>query len=485
MAHDVFISYSSNDKPIADGICANLEVAGVRCWIAPRDIAAGEDWPTAITNAIEKSRILVLIFTAYSNASEDVSRELYLAANSKLVIIPFKIDNVEPEAGKRYYLARTHWLDAMNPPTKEQIDTLVKRVKSILPVIVPDTQATSEEPSDHEVVIEGKGQPEANEIIGLVKQEDLQTVPLMEVAKDENEKIPEPGGRVAVLNRQPRDKKRWWRTLAVVMGGLMVFTCFAMSSPGLQKFFANLLPTLTITSHPTTSNGILPDLGGRTITVAVDNAYPPFNMIEATSGEAVGWDYDTVREICNRINCVPEFTTIAWEGIFQAMTAGTYDMLADGVSITAERDLTMDFSIPYINLGQVLLVRAEETRTLAEFLVDDTAAFGIKPATAGEIAAQDTFSEIRTKPYDDFEGAILALLVGDIDGIVIDNISASGFILENVGRLKIGATISSEAPLAFVFPPGSDLIEPVNAALESMMDDGTLDQLHRKWGLIP
>jgi len=137
MAHDVFISHSSKDKAIADAICANLEVAGVRCWIAPRDIAPGEDWPTAITRGISQSSVMVLVFSAHSNSSEDVSRELFLAANSKLVIIPFKIENVEPEPGKQYYLARTHWLDAINPPTQEQIQELVNRVKVLVPAKEP------------------------------------------------------------------------------------------------------------------------------------------------------------------------------------------------------------------------------------------------------------------------------------------------------------------------------------------------------------
>ena len=157
MAHDVFISYSSKDKPIADAICANLEGAGIRCWIAPRDIAPGEDWPTAINKAITKSRVMVLIFSSNSNSSEDVSRELNLAANSKLIIIPFKIDNIEPEPGKQYYLARTHWLDAMNPPTRKQISLLVQTVKKLLapessvaapvtPVPLPTAQKVTRQP---------------------------------------------------------------------------------------------------------------------------------------------------------------------------------------------------------------------------------------------------------------------------------------------------------------------------------------------------
>ena len=135
MAHDAFISYSSKDKPIADGICANLESTGIRCWIAPRDIHPGEDWPKAITEAISNSKVMVLVFSASSNSSEDVSREIILAATSKLVIIPFKIEDIEPEPGKKYYLARTHWLEAMNPPTLEQIQSLVETVRALVPAV--------------------------------------------------------------------------------------------------------------------------------------------------------------------------------------------------------------------------------------------------------------------------------------------------------------------------------------------------------------
>jgi hypothetical protein len=133
MAHDVFISHSHKDKAIADAVCAMLESNGIRCWIAPRDIEPGVDWPTAISTALAGSRVFVLIFSGNANKSEDVGRELILAANNNLVIVPFKIGNVTPEPGKLYYLARTHWLDAMNPPTREQIQNLVKAVQAFLP----------------------------------------------------------------------------------------------------------------------------------------------------------------------------------------------------------------------------------------------------------------------------------------------------------------------------------------------------------------
>jgi hypothetical protein len=132
MSHDVFISYSHRDKPIADSICARLEADRLSCWIAPRNIDLGDDWPTAIENGIAGSRMMVLVFSQNSNISAEVSRELDLAANGKLIIIPFAIEDVAPEADKAFTLARTHWLEATNPPTDKQIGQLIERIHSLM-----------------------------------------------------------------------------------------------------------------------------------------------------------------------------------------------------------------------------------------------------------------------------------------------------------------------------------------------------------------
>jgi len=126
MAHDVFISYSSKDKTIADAVCAALEAAKIRCWIAPRDILPGEKWAASISKAIAGSRIMVLVFTSNSTNSEDVLNELLLAKDNRVIIIPFKIGDILPSGEMGYYLSRTHWLDAMNPPTEQEIQKLVE-----------------------------------------------------------------------------------------------------------------------------------------------------------------------------------------------------------------------------------------------------------------------------------------------------------------------------------------------------------------------
>jgi hypothetical protein len=96
MAHDVFISHAAKDKAIADAVCAALEAEKMRCWVAPRDIRSGEHWAAAINNAIKKTPIMVLIFSASSNQSKQVARELTLAVNSEAIVIPFKIDDILP-----------------------------------------------------------------------------------------------------------------------------------------------------------------------------------------------------------------------------------------------------------------------------------------------------------------------------------------------------------------------------------------------------
>lgn len=132
MAHDVFITHSSKDKTIADAVCAALEAAKIRCWIAPRDILPGDKWAGSITKAIASSNIMVLIFSEHSNNSDDVLNELLLAKDAGAVIIPFKIGNIFPKGEMEYYLKRTHWLDAMNPPTEKQIQELVETVSRFI-----------------------------------------------------------------------------------------------------------------------------------------------------------------------------------------------------------------------------------------------------------------------------------------------------------------------------------------------------------------
>ncbi len=241
-------------------------------------------------------------------------------------------------------------------------------------------------------------------------------------------------------------------------------------------------PKATGTTGSSASAG-LTDLGGKTITVAVENAYPPFNSIDQATGKGVGWDYDVFTEICRRLNCVADFKQAAWDGIFPAMQAGEYDVLADGVTTYPYRFWAVDFSIPYSLVSQQLLVRVDDNHTLDEFKADVNLKVGSQIGTTNYIAATEFFPDKQILSYSDFGAAVLALLAGDIDGVVLDDTAAAGFMQENQGNLKTAGAVKTGDALAFVFPPYSELVNPVNAALRAMHADGTLMQLNRKWGL--
>jgi TIR domain len=132
MAHDVFISHSTRDKPVSDAVCAALENAGIRCWVAPRDVQPGRSFAGEITRAIQQSKAMVLIFSANSNTSEQVLREVQLAVDSQLHILQFRIEEVLLNDDLKYYLSTPHWLDALTPPLENHLGRLSTSIKALL-----------------------------------------------------------------------------------------------------------------------------------------------------------------------------------------------------------------------------------------------------------------------------------------------------------------------------------------------------------------
>jgi formylglycine-generating enzyme required for sulfatase activity len=149
LAHDAFISYSQLDKIAADAVCHRMEAAGVRCWIAPRDIAHGKTWDDAVVDGITAAKLLVVIFPAAANASPHVLNEVATALDARLTVIPFRIEDIRPTGALRLHLGRVHWLDALTPPLEEHIDRLIESAKRNLPAPLEDEgvvrQAQAEE----------------------------------------------------------------------------------------------------------------------------------------------------------------------------------------------------------------------------------------------------------------------------------------------------------------------------------------------------
>lgn len=132
MPHDVFVSYSSKDKPAADAACAVLESRGVRCWVAPRDILPGADWSESIVDAIQGARVMVLVFSSHANASNQIKREVERAVNRGIPVIPVRIEDVAPAKALEYFISMPHWLDAFTPPLEQHLEFLAQTVRQLL-----------------------------------------------------------------------------------------------------------------------------------------------------------------------------------------------------------------------------------------------------------------------------------------------------------------------------------------------------------------
>ncbi|MCA0274991.1 MAG: transporter substrate-binding domain-containing protein [Proteobacteria bacterium] len=233
----------------------------------------------------------------------------------------------------------------------------------------------------------------------------------------------------------------------------------------------------------------LPDLGGKTVTVVTENAYPPLQFIDA-DGNAVGWEYDAVAEIAKRLNLTVTYANTSWDAMIPAVSEGQYDMGMTGITIREDRAEVVDFSDPYMTSQMRMLVRGDEERftDAASFAADPELLMAAQPGTTpfyvGVYEVLDgNEANPRIQLMETFGATVEALRSGDVDMILTDGTAAQGYVDASDGGLKIiGEPLGTEQ-FGFSFPKGSDLVAPINAAIASMAADGTLDALNTHWFL--
>lgn len=233
----------------------------------------------------------------------------------------------------------------------------------------------------------------------------------------------------------------------------------------------------------------LPDLQGREITVVTENAYPPLQFLDR-QGVAVGWEYDAMAEIARRLNARVTYQTASWDAMIPAVSEGQYDIGMTGITIRDDRREKVDFSDPYLRSEMRMIVRGDEARfaDAAGFAADPLLLMAAQPGTTPfYVGVYEVLDGNEDNPrivkFETFGAGLAALRAGDVDLVLSDSTAAQGYAAASDGGLKIaGGPLGSE-DFGFIFPKGSDLVAPVNAAIAAMAADGTLEALNRTWFL--
>lgn len=224
------------------------------------------------------------------------------------------------------------------------------------------------------------------------------------------------------------------------------------------------------------------DLEGRTVTVGVENAYLPFNYIPLGGTEGEGWDYDAWTEICKLLNCQPDFVEAAWPAVIDQVAQGDIDTAADGISITDERKEIVDYSDSYMVVQQKFVMQKGDDRYAnAQDVIDSDAIVATQVGTTNYELAETLVGADRIQAFDQFALAIQALIAGDVDVVIIDDAAGLGYIGANADDLETIDDGLQSDPLGFIFPLGSDLVGPVNEAIQELKDNGVFDTLGVRW----
>ena len=151
MTASIFISFATKDRNAAHTICDALEHRGFNCWIADRDIGPGENFQISIVHAIRSAKVMILVFSANSNNSDEIKKEVVLAGQSRLIVIPVRVEDVTPDEAFAYELATRQWVDLFED-WERSIQRLVRQLEAVAGIkpgmLAPADAATAAQPPD-------------------------------------------------------------------------------------------------------------------------------------------------------------------------------------------------------------------------------------------------------------------------------------------------------------------------------------------------
>lgn len=216
------------------------------------------------------------------------------------------------------------------------------------------------------------------------------------------------------------------------------------------------------------------------LVVATDATFPPFEYVDETTKDIVGFDIDLMNAIAEKAELDIRYQNVAWDPLLAGMADCQYDMAISAMTILPERAEQFGFSDPYINAGQIIAVAIDnDTISSPDDLVG--ASIGAQIGTTGAMEAE-AIMDSTAKVYDTYELAFLDLMNGQIDAVIADYPTAAAFVNQNADQLKVVGEVFTDESYGIAFCKGNEtLISQVNTALSELQSEGLIDELVNKW----
>ncbi len=223
---------------------------------------------------------------------------------------------------------------------------------------------------------------------------------------------------------------------------------------------------------------------GEKITVASNIAYPPFES--SPKGRPKGFDIELMNEIGKRAGFEVEYENVRFDSILRGLNTDLFDAAISAMTITEDRERQIDFSDPYFNADQALLVESGSGVQSIEDLAEEPV--GVQAGSTGQMKAEELLDGEQIgeiAPYRTIGEAFAALEHEKVEGVIYDLSAAHGKIVKRDGKIRFVEPISTGEQYGIAFPKGSPLVDPVNKALAEIKDDGTYEKLYKKWIGMP
>jgi ABC-type amino acid transport substrate-binding protein len=256
--------------------------------------------------------------------------------------------------------------------------------------------------------------------------------------------------------------------------------CALFATAGCSAGDDTSTPADAVREEETTS----PALADGKIVVASNVAYPPFEFAPREGPK--GFDIDLMNEVADRTGLEVEYRNVQFDSLLRGLSSDLFDAVISGMTITADRRQQVDFSDPYYNVDEALVVRSgSEIESTGDL---EGMTLGVQTGTmgqteAGELLNAGDVKAVRTynKTIEDAFAALKEEEAAAVDGVIYDLPAAQMEVEESGGELELVEVIPTGSQYGIAFPKESPLVEPVNQALAEIKEDGTYEEIYEEW----